>query len=551
MIQGPEGVYINWSAYDELSDNVQLTEELAMRQLGELLRLRKQGGRLDYYLMDCFWYAPASGYREWRKPHWPAGPDRWLGKCLENGVKPGLWVATNNCGAFAGLAPHPAWKDSLTEGNWACCMFAGGFLQHFMESLHLWYERGVRMYKFDFCALQAATPAIARTMLPSEIRQANVSALSAALKSFRVSHPEVRLIAYNGFDECPSGPGHHMSNTSVRPTKVMDTRWLEVFDSVYCGDPRPADVPAMNFWRSKDVYSDHMVRLFEMNGYPLSRVDSSGFMIGTTGTCYYRGKAAWKGMLLLSLARGGWVNTYYGNLELLSDEDGRWFAKAQDLFWDLQQFGKIATFGAMPGMGEPYGFVAEGAGGSVITVVNPGQKVATVAIPEGGRVLCCDAGFRPVVSGGAVTLGPEQMAMIGVGCYADERWELGVQEDVVIPLAMEKLAMNEAGEVNVPDGKGLRIIFRQQERSGMARRSSGGAAPKGKPMGQLFTIEARQGGKTLPLRIEYDKQVWSGLSWAAAECAAGDLKEGAVQIRCSSSDLGAATLIVEAYAVSW
>src|SRR5450756_656337 len=84
MIQHTITVYINWAAYDELSDNIELTETLAMRQLGELLRLRKSGVRFDYYLMDAFWYARDGGYRTWRKPHWPNGPDRWLNRCLEN-----------------------------------------------------------------------------------------------------------------------------------------------------------------------------------------------------------------------------------------------------------------------------------------------------------------------------------------------------------------------------------------------------------------------------------------------------------------------------------
>ena len=41
MITQPVSVYINGAAYDELSDNVELTEELAMQQLDELLRLLK------------------------------------------------------------------------------------------------------------------------------------------------------------------------------------------------------------------------------------------------------------------------------------------------------------------------------------------------------------------------------------------------------------------------------------------------------------------------------------------------------------------------------
>jgi len=58
FLQGPIWAYNNWSAYDELSDTVPLTESLAMRELDEILRLRKAGVRVDYYVMDAFWYDP-------------------------------------------------------------------------------------------------------------------------------------------------------------------------------------------------------------------------------------------------------------------------------------------------------------------------------------------------------------------------------------------------------------------------------------------------------------------------------------------------------------
>src|ERR1019366_10506090 len=35
----PIAVYNNWSAYDELSDNIELTEQLALKELGGILRL--------------------------------------------------------------------------------------------------------------------------------------------------------------------------------------------------------------------------------------------------------------------------------------------------------------------------------------------------------------------------------------------------------------------------------------------------------------------------------------------------------------------------------
>jgi len=43
----PIFVYNNWSAYDELSDNIPLTEELAMKELDEIPPLPRVGVRFD------------------------------------------------------------------------------------------------------------------------------------------------------------------------------------------------------------------------------------------------------------------------------------------------------------------------------------------------------------------------------------------------------------------------------------------------------------------------------------------------------------------------
>ena len=45
MIEQPITVYDAWAAYDELTDTVELTEGLAVRQFAELLRLRRFGAR--------------------------------------------------------------------------------------------------------------------------------------------------------------------------------------------------------------------------------------------------------------------------------------------------------------------------------------------------------------------------------------------------------------------------------------------------------------------------------------------------------------------------
>jgi hypothetical protein len=38
VLRDPIWVYNDWSAYDELSDNIPLTESLAMKELGEIVR---------------------------------------------------------------------------------------------------------------------------------------------------------------------------------------------------------------------------------------------------------------------------------------------------------------------------------------------------------------------------------------------------------------------------------------------------------------------------------------------------------------------------------
>ena len=50
FLNQPVAVYNDWSAYDELSDNVELTETLAMKQLNEILRPRRSGVTIDYFI---------------------------------------------------------------------------------------------------------------------------------------------------------------------------------------------------------------------------------------------------------------------------------------------------------------------------------------------------------------------------------------------------------------------------------------------------------------------------------------------------------------------
>ncbi len=562
LARDPIFVYNNWSAYDELSDNIPLTEQLAMKELDEILRLRRFGVRFDYYMMDAFWFDPDGAYRTWRKPNWPNGPDAWIRKCRENGIMPGLWFSTNT---LVKINAAPEWRDSLNEKKGSMSFSEGGFLPSFMDTMQYWYDHGIRMFKFDFVDFGAATPETAKSKSPEEIRTRNADAFREALKKFRLRNPDVVLVAFNGFGgdvESTAGPFPFHN--------LVDLRWLEVFDSLYSGDPRPSDVPEMNFWRSMDIYSDHMVRRYEQSFLPLERIDSTGFMLGNTGTIYYRKTHAWKGALLLMMARGGWVNTVHGNLEFLSADDANWFAKVQSLYLALESKGRTKTFGGIPGEVQPYGFGSLDSDGSVYVVVNPAQSAEEIQMPRlskeqgpvgSGRVIFRDAGFEPVLSGTRIRLGPGQMAAVGFGKYASAQYDLGIQEDVKIPRAINPLKAEFSvaskntirAEVAVPPKGDLRILMQQRSaKDGSIMRSWKGGPPNGTNMGKVFVLSASQDGKPVPVEINYDKVIWSGLSWAVGEIRHSVLKPGVpVVIECSSAEDDAVVLEGRAFEVTY
>jgi hypothetical protein len=558
-------VYNNWSAYDELSDNIPLTEELAMKELDEILRLRRFGVRFDYYMMDAFWFDPDGGYRTWRKPNWPNGPDAWIHKCRQNGIMPGLWFSTNT---LVKINAAPEWRNSLGDKKGSMSFSEGGFLPSFMDTMQYWYDHGIRMFKFDFVDFGAATPETAKSQSPEDIRARNADAFREALKKFRLRNPDVVLVAFNGFGgdvESTAGPFPFHS--------VVDLRWLEVFDSLYSGDPRPSDVPEMNFWRSMDIYSDHMVRRYEQSFMPLERIDSTGFMLGNTGTIYYRKTHAWKGALLLMMARGGWVNTVHGNLEFLSDEDACWFAKVQSLYLRLQAMGRTKTFGGIPGEVQPYGFGSLDADGEVYAVVNPAQSVGEIKMPRlsvdqpgvsGGRIIFRDAGFEPALAGDKIKLGSGQLAVVGFGKYASAQYDLGIQDDVVIPRSITPVeaVFSSHGKntiqatVNAPLSGDLRILIQQRSaKDGTIMRSWKGGPPTGTNMGKIFTLTASRDGKPpveIKVEINYDKVIWSGLSWAVGEIRHNAFRPGQqVTIQCSSAEEESVALEGKVYRVEY
>ena len=216
--------------------------------------------------------------------------------------------------------------------------------------------------------------------------------------------------------------------------------------------------------------------------------------------------------------------------------------------------GEASAFGGVPGEVQPYGFGSVDADGAIYTVVNPAQSVQQIEIPllsqdqrplGVGQVQFRDAGFRPRLAGNHIELGPGQMAVVGFGKYAAPAYNLGIQQDVVIPRSITPLPaeFHDAGKgvveatVNAPAGGDLRLIMQQRSPDESLRRTWAGGPPNGTNMSKVFTLEATQNGHSLPVTINYDKVIWSGLSWAVGEIRQTDLEPGQpIQLRFTSTE---------------
>lgn len=200
--------------------------------------------------------------------------------------------------------------------------------------------------------------------------------------------------------------------------------------------------------------------------------------------------------------------------------------------------GRVRSFGGIPGDVQTYGFGAVDSDGSVYVAVNPAQDTAKIELPlltrgqkplRGGRLLFRDAGFVPRLAKGTIELGPGQMALVGFGKYADTSYDFGIQNDMIIPFAIRPVPADFKvigkgiiqAVIAAPAGVDLRLMMQQQSPDGGLHRT---APPSGVTMGKIFLLKAEQGGRQIPVRENYDREVWSGLSWAVGEISHKDLQ---------------------------
>ena len=101
-------------------------------------------------------------------------------------------------------------------------------------------------------------------------------------------------------------------------------------------------------------------------------------------------------------------------------------------------------------------------------------------------------------------------------------------------------------------GRHIRILFQQFDTNGLPHRSWGGSPPDGKKMDAFLKINVMQEGRIIPLHTEYDKMIWSGLSWAAGEIDTKDIKtDEPLNIECISFEQEKLQLKANVYIVSY
>ncbi|MBC7321321.1 hypothetical protein H5T89_11835 [bacterium] len=524
MLKRPFSIYCDWGLHDELGDNIELDEKMTLEVLDRLKYWKEKGIIFDYYLFDAFWFDPNGDYKQFKKTHWPNGFKKVRETIEELGMKPGLWFDINGFTS----PKNEIWKDSLTSDGRSYCLFDGPYSEGFLDALvYAYKEWGIRMFKLDFANFRAVTPRLEGKLTIDEIYLKNTQALKDILKRFRTLCPKAVILAYNGYELMPG----YISNTSYPIVKGVDPSWLEVFDYMYSGDPRPADVPCISFRRSIDLYQDHMVYKFNYSGLPLYRIDDHGCMIGNTNTIYYLGKTSWRRSWIMTLIRGSKKAHLYGNLHLLDDSDLEFLKVSRDLFFSLYEAGLETSVIGVPLRDPWHGFLLGGPSKGLLALVNssPISQFLEVHIPGIKRVKAIfkDAGadidIEVSLDTLSLTLSPEQMVLLGLGEMADVE-DLGECKDEPVPreakfgnIVFRRTSRNEIeGFLNPIEGQFLRLSVQLFDKDIALRLKAQKEGPNGKEpaIQDYISVFGYQGDNEIPIYSwEPNRAVWAGCSW--------------------------------------
>ena len=497
-------IYGDWGAHDELAGEAGLNEELALRLLEELEGGNKQERCFDYYLMDAFWFEADDSYQSFKSEAWPNGPGRFKTRLKELGMRFGLWFDVN-------MEKLILPRDCVRQGDSGrSCLSYGKNCRLLFDGIREQIRQcGCAMLKLDFayfdctCAGHAAhSPERIRSKEPA-IR----NFLEELLSLYKLN-PELLVLGYNGFTtdlECIASVDPNYKGYPISPW------WCLYLDYLYCGDPRPSELPSESIGSSMICYTDCMIERFSDSLMPYPAIDDHGTMIGNTNTIYYIGKDNFKDSWIMNISRGGRKLHLYGALELLEKEDWEFIRESGEFFdFTCREDVRTAHVAGSAQKGEVYGYSNSGRDSGYLTLVNPGDVESSVSLAmeewEGGEEIL----FRP--------------------CYRNTQFQNSGYEAIrgraAIRLKPYEVALYhwKRGKRKNPGKEGYAVL---EGRASLLLTLSGSCA------GFSLSITDEQaspirlfGGEEDPVRAEclnegavltkaFTNPIWSGCSWAA------------------------------------
>lgn len=358
----------------------------------------------------------------------------------------------------------------------------------------------------------------------------------------RARFPDLHVIAHVGFAR------NQLHQRTGWPHPVpADPALLEVIDGVFSGDPQSMDIPQSSFARNIDLYQDRAVWKLHQAGYPLSRIEDHGSIMGRTNTACSRGRAGFRRSHIGQLARGGGRDFFYGDPGLLTDADVRGMKAARELFFDAFRRQLTTQFigAGEPGLAPWHAYLTGGARRGLLYVVNPTFTAQRVTLPivnlATARVLFHEGPQKPVAQVSpdhlVLDLGPEQMAVVGLGAYADPAHDLGDGTEFAPPAAIGLVATI----IRPTPGWGLEADLPTTLPAAshvlvVARAWDGDPADPAHLLPYIFATQTNKAGETTepkshellsitltdadgqavrPVRRVPEVAVWSGMSWVA------------------------------------
>lgn len=500
----PLRIYCDWGLHDDPTDNIELTAEMTLANIGRLTKLSERTGvRFDYYLMDAYWFEEGQPYKKFKSRTFPDGVQPVLDALESAGMKYGLWFDLNCIHAhLKGFEKY----DALLESG-ALCFACDEVARLMTEAIgHHIRRHGVKLIKLDFAYFECGNPTHGHSVEHTESKEKSVKNFFRMLKALKRIEPQLKVLCYNGWTTDLSRIG----SVEERSGYAISPYWCEYVDYLYCGDPRPSEIACEGLENSVVYYTDAMIRDFRKSLLPFFAIDDHGTMMGYTSTIYRLGKKLFRSGLLMNVMRGGGKLHLYGDVSELDEEDMKYLSFLNGVYEEIVRQGYGMQFVSGDARkGEIYGYATDGAAEGYAVLVNPLSRKCrhTLSLPQWKG---SDVFVETLVRDGELAkesareffseLGTELSAN---GCLLI-KWSLRSREkrfDEVFLCKGDKLLF---------DTRGKRLLTLTFTKGGKPLRTCTGY-PEG------LTISLLVGGVSVPAettsKTDSETFIWSGVSW--------------------------------------